>query len=51
MNTNKENKIKALKRSIESIQSVLQYADGQAYYQDKREIERLRQQIRDLEQE
>jgi hypothetical protein len=40
-NLNKEDRILALKRSIESMQSVLPYADGQAYYKDKREIEQM----------
>lgn len=51
MNITKEDKIKALKSSIERIEEVLPYADGQAYYQDLREIDRLREQIRNLEQE
>ena len=40
-NLNKEDRIRALKGSIESMQSVLPYADGQAYYKDKREIDQI----------
>ena len=50
MNTLKEDKIKALKSSIERIEEVLPYADGQAYYQDLREIDRLRAQIKELQE-
>lgn len=44
-------KIQSLKNSIESLLSALPYADGQAYYQDKRRIADLREQLRQLEQE
>ena len=44
-------KIQTLKNSIEAIKQVLPYADGPAYYQDKRRLADLREQLRKLEQE
>jgi hypothetical protein len=43
-------KIQTLKNSIEDLLSTLPYADGPAYYQDKRRLADLREQLRKLEQ-
>ena len=47
-NLNKEDRILALKGSIESMKAKLPYADGQAYYNDKHEIEQMQTQLADL---
>ena len=38
-----------LNRRIKSLKECLPYADGQAYYKDKREIAKLESELRDLE--
>ena len=43
-----EAQIKHLEAQIKSLQEVLPYADGQAYYNDKREIQRLIMQLWNL---
>jgi hypothetical protein len=35
-------------QQLSDLEKYLPYADGQAYYQDLREIERLKEEIRDL---
>ena len=44
-----QDQIRHLKARIASLSEYLPYADGQAYYNDKREIEALSAELRTLE--
>lgn len=44
-----EERAKALKARIDDLVERLPYADGQAYYEDKRRIEALRAELANLE--
>ena len=44
-----QDQIRHLKARIASLSECLPYADGQAYYNDKREIEALKAELRALE--
>ena len=44
-----EAQIKNLELRIESLREVLPYADGQAYYDDKRKIDALTTELAELE--
>lgn len=46
---NNEELAKAIKARIDDLVERLPYADGQAYYDDKRRIEALRAELTDLE--
>ena len=43
--------IKRLESRIKSLREVLPYADGQAYYDDKRKIEALTAELNELERQ
>ncbi len=43
-----QDQIESLERRIKSLKQCLPYADGQAYYNDKREIARLQEKLRQL---
>lgn len=45
---NTQEKIASLEKSIANLKKYLQYADGQAYYNDRREIQRLEKQLWEL---
>jgi hypothetical protein len=45
-----ERRIESIKRSIEDIETYLQYADGPAYYNDLERLRELRAELKELEE-